>query len=344
MRAIQRARAALAVVLVAAAAVAPALGQDQRLVEEVVARVNADVITRSQYLETVKETENDFNQNFPPEEAKQKFAEFRPMILDRMIDGLLLVQKGQDLGIDVEAQINKHMLTIAEQQNMTITQLEEAMRQSGVDPNDMRARLRERLLREAVLNQEVYGGIWRGLTEREKREYYEAHKDKFMQPGELKLSEIFISVEGRSFPEIEAKAREIITAARSGGSFPDLVKKHGDPTRASYANAGSLGSFKSAEDLSEPLAKAVAPLKTGEVTDPIRMADGMIILRVDERREPAPRPYEEVEREVSYALVMERSRDAEAQYLKKLRQQAYVKVNPDYAPVASAPAPNTSKN
>jgi peptidyl-prolyl cis-trans isomerase SurA len=333
----ERVRAAVAAGVLAAAWGAPAFGQEApraQLVEEVVARVNADIITRSQYMQALTDTENDFKTNLPPEEAKAKLAELKPKLLDLMIDNMLLVQKAQDLGVDVEAQINKQFLEMAKQQNMSITEFEEAMRKSGMEPNDARARMRERMQREAVLNQEVYGNIWRGLTEREKREYYDKNKEKFMQAGELKLSEIFLTVEGRSFGEIEAKAAEIAASARNGTPFSDLVKKHGDPTRASYANAGALGSFKSVDDLSGPLAKAIGPLKTGQVTDPIRMGDGVIILRVDERREAAPRPFEEVDRDVSMSLVYERSRDAETRYVEKLRGEAYIRVTTGYETTA----------
>jgi parvulin-like peptidyl-prolyl isomerase len=326
----ERVRAAAAAAILAVTLVAPAFAQEEQLVEEVVARVNSEVITRSQYLEALQDTENDFKSNLPAEEASTRIAEFRPKLLDLMIDNMLIIQKGQELGIDVEAQINKQFLDLAKQQNMSITEFEEAMRKSGVDPNEARARLRDRLMREAVLSQEVYGNIWRGLSDKEKREFYEKNKDKFMQPGELKLSEIFISVEGRSFPEIEAKAAEIAAAARNGASFPELVKKHGDPTRASYANSGSLGSFKSPEDLAEPLGKAITPLKTGDVTDPIRMADGVIIIRVDERREAAPKPFSEVDRDVSMALVYEKSRNAEERFVGQLAQTAYIKVTAGY--------------
>lgn len=322
---------------VAAAAIAlaiglvPAFAQEQQLVEEVVVRVNADIITRSQYMEIVEQTEADIKTNTAdPAEAERKIGEFKPRILDMMIDNLLIVQKGQEIGIDVDADVNRQFSELARQQNMNVTELEEAMRQGGVDPNDIRARLRERLVKDRVMNQEVYGAVWRALTEKEKREYYEKHKEKFMQPGELKLSELFIPVEGRSFSEIETKGREIVATARGGASFAELVKKHGDPNRASYANAGVLGSFKSEKDLAPELASAISTLKTGEVTEPLRRSDGVIILRVDERREPAAKPFEEVSNDVALAIVYDRGQEAEQRYVEKLRAEAYIKITPGY--------------
>jgi peptidyl-prolyl cis-trans isomerase SurA len=320
-----------AAALALAVSIVPAFAQEQQLVEEVVARVNADVITRSQYMEVLDQTVDDIKKNTQdPAEAEKRINEFKPRILDLMIDSLLIVQKGQDLGIDVEADVNRQFLELARQQNMGVTELEEAMRQGGIDPNDVRARLRERLVKDRVMNQEVYGAVWRALTEKEKREYYEKNKEKFMQPGELKLSELFIPVEGRSFSEIETKGREIVAAARGGAGFADLVKKHGDPNRASYANAGLLGSFKSEKDLAPALASAITSLKTGEVTEPLRVSDGVLILRVDERREPAARPFEEVSNDVALWIVQDRGQEAEQRYVEKLRAEAYIKITPGY--------------
>jgi peptidyl-prolyl cis-trans isomerase SurA len=332
MRKVARtARAAVTAFVAAAIVAGPALAQESRLVEEVVARVNAEVITRTQYLAILEQTEADIKQNSQSADvAEKRFAEIRPRVLDMMIDNILLVQKGQELGIDVEARVNEQLVRIARENNKSITELEEEMRRNGVDPADVRSRLRERMVRDEVMRQEVYGSIWRTLTDREKHEFYEKNSEKFIQPGELKLSELFLSVEGRSFTEIEATAREVVAAAKGGAAFADLVRKYGSPSRPSFANAGSLGSFKSADELAGPLATSVAPLKTGEVTEPIRLADGVIVIHVDERRDPAPLPYEKVENDVAYALVVERSQEAEQKYLQKLRQSAYIRVSDGY--------------
>lgn len=340
------ARAIATAAVVLTVSLVPAVAQEQQLIEEVVARVNAEIITRSQYMSIVEQTEADIRQQVQdPAEAQKRIDEFKPKILDVMIDNLLVIQKGQDLGFDVEADVNRQFSEMARRENKTITEFEDLMRQSGIEPNEVRTRLREQLMRDRVMNQEVYGAVWRGLTEKEKRDYYDAHKEKFMRAGELKLSELFLPVEGRSFSEIEAKAREIVTQARGGTPFTDLVKKSGDPTRASYTNAGSLGSFKSTQEIAAPLSTAIENLKSGEVTDPIRLADGVIILRVDERREAAPKPFEEVANDVGMAMVYERGSEAEQKFIKKLRAEAYIKITPGYetASAKAAAAPKGDK-
>jgi peptidyl-prolyl cis-trans isomerase SurA len=332
-------RAVVSMIVAGLFSIGTAFAQEQRLVEEVVVRVNNEIVTRSQYLEVIQQTEEDARQNRSPEDAERLLKDVRPRLLDLMIDNILLVQKGQDLGIDVEANINRQLTEAARAQNMSITQFEESMRRSGVDPADARARLRERLMRDAVMNQEVYGVIYRALTEREKREYYDKHPDKYILAGELKLSELFLSVEGRSFSEIESKARELVSQARAGSSFIDLVKKHGDANRASYANGGSIGTFASPDDLAAPLSTAIATLRTGDLTDPIRVADGVIVLRVDERRDAAPKKFEEVQGDVALAVTYERSQEAERKYIQKLRDEAYIKISDGYKSAVASAAP-----
>lgn len=335
------ARAAMAAMTALLVSVGTAFAQEQRLVEEVVARVNNEIITRSQYLDVLQQTETDARQNRSPEEAERILKDLKPRLLDLMIENILLVQKGQDLGIDVEANINRQMTEAARRENMTITEFEDAMRRSGVDPAETRNRLRERLMRDAVMNQEVLGAVYRGLTDKEKHEYYDKNTDKFMLPGELKLSELFLAVEGRSFSEIETKARELVSQARAGSSFIDLVKKNGDANRPSYANGGSIGSFASVDEVAAPLSAAIKNLRTGELTDPIRVADGVIVLRVDERRDAAPKKYEEVENDVALALTYTRSQEAERKYIQKLRDEAYVKISDAYKTAVATTAPSS---
>lgn len=335
------ARAVAAAAIAMFVSIGTAWGQEQRLVEEVVARVNAEVITRTQYLDVVHQTEEDARQGRSPEEAARLIEELRPKLLDLMIDNILLVQKGQELDIDVEANINRQFTEAAKANNQTITQFEDSMRKSGIDPAEARARLRERLMRDAVMNQEVYGTIYRSLTEKEKREYYEKNTDKFMLPGELKLSELFLSVEGRTFTEIEEKARDLVARARGGANFAELVTRHGDASRASYANGGSLGTFASASELAPSVASAIANMRTGDVTDPIRLAEGVIVLRVDERRDPAPKKFEDVANDVALQITYSRSQEAERKYLQKLREEAYIKVSPGYPSALAAAKPAT---
>ena len=312
-----------------------ARAQEPELVNEIVARVNNDIITRNDYLgalEAFKEELKRQMQGKSDAEVNAEFERLKPTVLDMMIEDLLLEQKAKELGIDVEAEVNQQMMQIAKDSGFkTLSELEQAMRNQGVDPENARANLRRRLQQQYVVQREVLVPIYQRLSEKEKRDFYEKNKKQLEVPGEVTLSEIFIPLEGHTATEVEQRARRVVAELRAGGSFSEAVKTNTPVTRASRSVDGKIGTFKPNE-LREEMAAAISSLKAGEITEPIRMQDGFMILRVDARKDTAVRPYEdkEVQEMVARAATMERAEDARKQYLKKLREEAFIDIAKGY--------------
>ena len=312
-----------------------ARAQEPELVNEIVARVNNDIITRTDYmasLDAFKEELRRQMQGKGEAEVNAEFEKLRPTVLDMMIEDLLLEQKAKELGIDVEAEVNQEMLRLMKESGFkTLTELEQAMRTQGVDPENARATLRRRLQQQYVVQREVLVPIYQRLSEKEKRDFYEKNKKQLEVPGEVTLSEIFIPLEGHTAAEVEQRARRLVAELRAGGSFAEAVKTNTPVTRASRAQEGKLGTFKPNE-LREEMAAAISSLKASEVTEPIRMQDGFLIIRVDARKDVTVRPYDEkeVQEMVARAATMDRAEDARKKYLKKLREEAFVEIAKGY--------------
>ena len=314
-----------------------ARAQDPELVNEIVARVNNDIITRVDFLgatEAFKEELRRQNPNKSEAELNAEYERVKSTILDLMIEDMLLEQKAKELNIDVEAEVNQQMLQIAKDSGLkTLAELEQAMRNQGVDPENARANLRKRLQQQYVVQREVLQPIYQRLTEKDKRDFYEKHKAELTVPGEVTISEVFLPLEGHTAAEVEQRARRLVAELRAGQSFVEAVKNNSAATRASRAQDGKMGSFKPGE-LKPDIAAAISSLKIGEVTEPIRLQDGFQIIRVDDRKEATVRAFEdpEVQRGISSAATMERAEDARKKYIKKLREEAVVEIAKGYAP------------
>jgi peptidyl-prolyl cis-trans isomerase SurA len=312
-----------------------ARAQEPELVNEIVARVNNDIITRTDYLASLDAFKEELRRQMQGKseaEVNAEFEKLRPTVLDMMIEDLLLEQKAKELNIDVEAEVNQEMLRLVHDSGLkTLTELEQAMRTQGVDPENARATLRRRLQQQYVVQREVLVPIYQRLSEQEKRAAYKKYEKELTTQGEVTLSEIFIPLEGHTAAEVEQRARRVVAELRAGGSFAEAVKTNTPVTRASRAQEGKLGTFKPNE-LREEMAAAISSLKAGEVTEPIRMQDGFLIIRVDARKEATVRPYEdkEVQEMVARAATMERAEDARKKYLKKLREEAFVEIAKGY--------------
>src|SRR5215813_5609473 len=325
--------------LVVLAVVPTARAQEPELVSEIVVRVNNDIITRADYLNAVKDFHEELLKQAQQSgkslaEAEAEYERLKGTILDYLIEDLLLEQKAKEMSYDAEAEVNQQMTELAKQNNFkSAVEFEKALREQGIDPELLRTQMRKRAQQEYVMQREVLQPIFSSLSEKDKRDYYERHKDQFMIPGEVVLSEIFVPLEGHTAAEIEQRARRIIAEIKAGTSFEDAVQKNSPPSRASRAQNGKMGAFKGT-DLRPEINAAISSLKPGQITEPIRLQDGYQIIRVDERKEATIRKFEapEVQNFIARSATMERADQARKKYLKKLREEAFVEINKDYAP------------
>jgi peptidyl-prolyl cis-trans isomerase SurA len=311
--------------------------QEPELINEIVARVNNDIITRADYLNALADFKSELAKQMQQggkseAEISAEFDRLKPTVLDLMIEDLLLQQKAKELGIDVEAEVNQRMIELSKENGFkNALEFENALKQQGLDPDQLRGNLRKQLQQQYVVNREVLQPIFMSVRDKDRREYYDKHKEVFMTQGEVTISEIFLPLEGYTAADVEQRARRLIEELRAGLSFADAVQKHSPASRASRAQGGRLGTFKPGE-LKPDIAKAISTLKVGEATEPIRIQEGYQIIRVDERKESTLRPFEDaqVQDYLNRAVTFERADEARKKFLAKLREEAYIKITKGY--------------
>lgn len=308
------------------------------VVDSVVAQVNGDVVMLSMVRSETKEAIEAFKQQGASEQkAIEEVTRRQPEIIASLINEFLLVQKGKELGLteDVEAELNREMLRVMTQQGFkTIVEMEEAMRREGIDPGSIRHTLRTQFMKNAVLTREVDAKIYFSVRPEEAKKYHAANLEKFRKPEVVTLSEIFISLAGKSETEVRAKATQILTQLRAGADFGTVAAANSDRLdqngqRLAVKNQGVVGTFP-LPDLRAEFVAAIKNVKVGGVTDLIRMDEGFEILRVD-ARVPASDPLAFDEDKVREAITVERRDKERQEYMKGLRRDAYIKLAPEYA-------------
>jgi hypothetical protein len=240
---------ALAALLLASAAAAPARAQEEAppvVLDEPIAQVDNYVIMLSQ----LKRENSEFREvltkqrGMTPEQAQAEIDKRLPEIILNLINEALLVQKGKDMPRmteDIEAEVNREVLRVAKQSQIaTIEELEEAMRREGMSLSDIKDTLRRQFMRQAVLQREVDAKIYYGLTDKELREYYDKNRDKFVS---VTLSELYLSLAGRTEAEVKAKAAdlEVQGAARGQRRQGALVRRRGAVERHRRRGQGPEG-------------------------------------------------------------------------------------------------------
>ena len=308
-------------------AVPPAITPHGVVVENVVARVNDQIISRSDVDRSAEQLEADSAQkNLGPAET---LVLQRDMLRD-MIDQQLLLSKAKELNINVDAEVVRQLDEIRKQNNLaTMDDLEKAARQQGVSFEDFKAQIRNRMMTQQVVRDEV--GRRLQMTQAEENKYYEDHKKEFDQPEQVQLSEILVPLPETATPaeivQAERKANVLKTQIMQGSDFAALAKKEsGGP---SAPQGGELGQFKRGT-LGKVLEDATFGLKPGETTQPIRTRQGYVILKVTAHNEAGPAPLKSVEPQVQEAIYMNAMQPALRAYLTKLREEAYVDIQPGF--------------
>jgi peptidyl-prolyl cis-trans isomerase SurA len=304
---------------------------DVKPIDEVIVRVNAGVIMRSTYETALRELLEELKKKYSGEELEKQFNEYKPRVLDDLINNQLLAQRAKDLSINTDAQVSQQILRYMKDTNCDSDKcLEQKMREAGLDMEEFKRILGDNFSREAVLGQEVYGRIFRALTEKEKREFYEKNKQQlYAEPAEITLSNIFIAF-GKDQDQSLARAKEIVVQARSEAvDFKTLAQKYTESEAGTKES--SLGTFKIPE--LKPEVKAVVEnAKAGDVTDPVKLETGYSIFRVDQRKEQNQLGFEDerVQNHVGRALVEQHANEEVDTYLTKLRNDAFIEIDARY--------------
>lgn len=325
-----------------------------QVVDEVIAQVNDDVITLSMLKRESKERIESLKQGgMTEQQATEEVNKRQAELIATLVNEQILLQKGKELDManDVEGEVNRRMLEVAKEQGIpTIEKLDAAMRESGVDPVATRQTLRVEIMKQSVVQQEVDRKIFFGLTMDELKKYFAAHPDKFRKPETVTISEIFLSSAGKNEAEVKARALELVRQLRAGADFGGLAASNSERemngVRIGPQNKGKVGTFE-VPNLREDIATAIKSVAVNGVSEPLRGNDGYQILRVDERT-AASSSATFNENQVREAMTIERTPKAREDYLKTLRDDAYIQISEGYrasvAPLLNLPPEKTAEN
>jgi peptidyl-prolyl cis-trans isomerase SurA len=189
--------------------VTPAITPNGTVVEDVVVHVNDLIISRSD-VERAELALAQENQQAGATTAEA--AERQKNLLRDMIDKQLLLSRGKELGINADAEVIRRLDEIRKQNKMdTMEDLEKAARQQGVSFEDFKAGIRDNVITQMVVRDEV--GRRLQLSQSQEQSYYDAHKQEFTQPEQIKLSEILIptpaDANDAAIAQAQAKAESI---------------------------------------------------------------------------------------------------------------------------------------
>lgn len=323
-------RIALTVALLVMAAAGLA-AQKGEVLEQILVKVNGDIITKTELEQRQIAALRQRDPNFRPAsdaELQKALVEVTPDVIVNAVDEMLLVQRGRELGYTLTTERFNTIVENIKKENKIESDeaFQAALKQENLTLDDLRRQIERQMLISQVQQVEVAGKI--AVSEDEIKKYYEENRESFTTQPELMLREILVAVPTNEKginvaqdDEAKAKAEEIRKRIEAGEPFARLASELSDS--GSKANGGLIGPI-ARTDLSPELLKQIDPLKVGDITPVLRTTRGYQIIKLESRTEQKTKTLDEARAEIADRLAGNKQRGHMLTYLKQLRSQAII--------------------
>jgi peptidyl-prolyl cis-trans isomerase SurA len=320
--------------LLIGAALVTAVGVQAEIIEQILVKVNGEIFTKTD-LETrqvlllrQRGEAASLKGDAGDEGLRKALADITPQLLVDVVDEMLVVQRGKELGYTLSDEQFKTVLDNLKKENKIETdeQLQAALKAENMTLDDLRGTVEKQMIISRVQQNEVFGKI--GVSEDEARTYFDAHLSEFTTLPTVTLREILVAVPGDSRTlnvglddAARQKAEQLRARILAGDSFEKLAADVSDaPSRA---NAGLIGPL-SLGDISPELRKVIETMKVGQVADLIRSTRGYQLLKLESSTPVQTLPFEQAREQIADRVFTGKRLEAFVKYVQKLRSEAII--------------------
>lgn len=315
------------------------------IIEQIVAKVNGEIITKSELERQRQELRQELLRQYQGNtlDFQAAYAQAEKDLLKDLIENQLLVDRGKELNINVDSKVVKQLDQIRKEMGLaTLEDLEKAINAQGGNFEDYKTNWKNNLIRQEVIGREV--GSHLSISSERVQKYYDENKEKMRRDEEVRIREILVSTEGKEGADLagaEKKAKEVLDKVKAGGNFATLAQQNSDGPTA-RTQAGDIGFFK--RGMLAPEIETIAfNLKKGQTSDLIRTKYGFEIIKVEDKHTAGIPALADVDQDLQEVLYFQDLQPAMNEYLKKLREQAYIEVKPGYVDTGAAANQNYAR-
>lgn len=249
--------------------------------DRIIAVVDQTVITENELADRVKTVTAQFQKQraeLPPSNILEK------QILERLINDKLQLQYASQTGLKVDdAQLDKTIERIADQNKMALPDFKQALAADGISYRKFREDIRNEIILARLREREVDNRI--NVTEAEIDNYLTTQSSQNESQDEYDISHILIRAPEDSSPDtlqkLKAKAEQALEKLKASEDFSKVSAAMSDAPNA--LEGGKLG-WKPSGQIPGLFAEALKAMKPGEVSPILRSPNGFHILKLNDRR------------------------------------------------------------
>lgn len=297
---------------------------NEQSLDQIVAVVNDDVITKSEFNQSISTAKVQIAQEhlpMPPDSILQK------QVLDQLINKKLQLQMAQQAGVEIsDDELDKTIGRIAAQNQISVQALYAKLNQDGMRTDDYRSELRDQLTLQKLQQQEVAGKIT--VTPQEVTAFMKSAMWKTNAAKEYHLEDILIPVSDTPTPEEIAAARTqaeaVLDKLHQGQNFSQVAQANSGSKNA--LQGGDLG-WRGLPEIPSAFADHVTHMKAHDIAGPIQTPNGFHILRLAAVRASAADQAAPSRKQIENQLLQQKFEEAVQNWVSRLRSQAFIEMN-----------------
>ncbi len=263
------------------------------------------------------------NDSRSPAEFVQKMSELYLEVLRNLVDRILIVKAFKEKKYNIPASYleNEYERVIIEDFSNDRTKFIQHLRSQGKSVREFRKDLRERIIVSVMRNEMRKSQS--EISPEKIANFYSENKIHFYQEESVRLRLIMLKpIADESLDLLRQNAAGIIARLEEGADFAELAKKHSQGARA---DRGGDWGWIQRSDIREELSEVAFSLRPDQFSKAIELDGQIFILYVEDYRGEGIQPIQEVRDNIENILVSQLERQAQKEWLERLRKDAYIK-------------------
>ncbi len=291
------------------------------VVDRIVVVVNNEIITQREVDVLLGPVYAQYRQVYQGEELIRRLEDARENILKQLIEDRLILSEAKKQNItveekDIDSRINEIKNKVGSERDLEIM-----LNEQNLTLKELRERYKEKIMIRKLIDQKVGSRII--ITPLEVKNYYNKHKEDFLQPEEIRLRTILLKPKKEQGGEEGALGlmRDILKRLKEGCDFEGLAKEYSD---APDASEGGLMGYVKKGDLMPQIENIVFNLKEGQTTGIVQSSLGYHIFKVEEKKARRMRDLPEVRQDIEEYLYREKANEKLKGWISSLAKSAYI--------------------
>jgi peptidyl-prolyl cis-trans isomerase SurA len=289
------------------------------LLDKVMAIVNKEVITWSDLYKAMEFEATDELKAMKAEDRRRFFKEHEMDFLENLIDMRLQLQEAAKLSISASTEdVNRAIENIKKKYSLTDDMFTQAISKEGFSLTEYRKKLLEQIIISRIVEQEVRSKTL--VTEKEIDKYIAENKELVKESDGFNISHIFIRKTDDK-KQVEEKILDLYKKIKAGENFSEIARQYSED--ASARAGGDIGFIKKS-DMTKEFLSVLEKMKVGDVSEPFWGANGVHILRLNEKIEL--KSQQELREAVRQKMLEEKFNKEYRNWTKSLREKAYIEI------------------